>query len=194
MVNSFPANGWEMVTAQYNGSSGLANVYLNNILFASNVLPKGLGLVQVQPLYIGDDAWQSTGLDTFNGLVTNLQLYSAYLTQSQIGALYAQGPASTPLGDAGLVSWWPLAGNANDYSSNNTGTMQYNVAFKDGNYTNNLTAKGQSFAYFSGRTASYVNAGNIGSASGRQISPLCLGRSLRHAECVIYGCVKGWHS
>jgi len=127
----------------------------------------------VQPFYIGDDAWQSTGLDTFNGLITNLQLYSAYLTQNQIGALYAQGPASTPLGDSGLVSWWPLAGNAKDYSfNNNTGTVNYNVAFQNGNYTNNFAARsqGQSFAYFNGQTTSYVNAGQVDSISGSQIS------------------------
>lgn len=152
---SFPPNSWEMVTAQYNGSTGLANVYLNNTLFASNALPTGLGLVQAQPFYIGDDPWQSTGYDTFNGLITNLQLYSAFLTQSQIGALYAQGPASTPLGDSGLVSWWPLAGNAKDYSfNNNTGTAQYNVTFKNGNYTNNLAkGQGQGFAHFNGNPA-----------------------------------------
>ena len=165
-ATSFPANSWEMVTAQYNGSSGLANVYLNNTLFASGTLAKNLGLTQLQPLYIGDDAWQSTGYDTFNGLITNMQLYSAYLTQNQIAALYAQGPASTPLGDSGLVSWWPLAGNAKDYSSNNnTGTAQYNVTFKNGNYTNSFAAKGQSFAYFNGQS-DYVSIPSLPALQG----------------------------
>ncbi len=166
-ANSFPANSWEMITAQYNGSTGLANIYLNRTLFASNVLPKQLGLVQPQPMYIGDDAWQTSGLDTFNGMITNLQLYSAYLTQNQVGALYAQGPASTPLGDTGLVSWWPLAGNPNDYSfNNNTGSMQYNVIFQNGNYT----GMGEDFAYFNGLPTSNGMLGQVDSISGNQLS------------------------
>ncbi len=88
--NSLPQNTWEMVTAEYNGSTGQASVYLNNTLFSSNALPRSLGLVQTKPLYIGDDAWQAGGTDTFNGLISNLQLYYTYLTPSQISALYAQ--------------------------------------------------------------------------------------------------------
>jgi hypothetical protein len=152
-TNSFPPNSWEMITAEYNGSTGQANVYLNNTLFASNALPKGLGLVQTKSLYIGDDAWQTGGIDSFNGLITNLQFYYSYLTPSQISALYAQGPTSTPLGDAGLISWWPLSGNANDYSlNNNEGAINYNVIFQNGNYTSNIAKKGQtqSFVTFNG--------------------------------------------
>ncbi|HIH50580.1 MAG: LamG-like jellyroll fold domain-containing protein [Candidatus Micrarchaeaceae archaeon] len=157
-ASSFPQNGWDMVTAEYNGSTGQANVYLNNTLFSSNALPKGLPLVQTGNFLIGDDAWQPGGYDGFNGLISNLQFYYTYLTPSQISALYAQGPTSTPLGDAGLISWWPLSGNANDYSLNNEGIINYNVIFQNSNYTGNIATKAQApgFATFSGSN-SYIS-------------------------------------
>ena len=157
-VNSLPPNRWEMVTAEYNGTTGLSSVYVNSTLFASAVLPRDLGLAQSLPFYIGDDASQPTGLDSFNGSIGNVQLYSRYLPPSDLYTLYAEGPNSAPLTDLGLISWWPLAGNANDYSfNNNNGAEQYNVIFTNSNYTNYVrqqlsAAQNKSFAHFSGST------------------------------------------
>ncbi len=157
-LDSFPENTLEMVTAEYNGTTGLATIYLNNTLFASNNVGKGLGLAQMLPYYIGDDASQPSGLDTFNGRISNVQLYAGYLSMSQIGRLYAEGAASNPISDAGL-GWWPLAGNARDYSSNNTGVVQYNVSFKNMNYTNYVGSQ-QSKALFNGN-GGYVAFQNV---------------------------------
>lgn len=131
---SFPSGKWFMVTAEYNGTTGLASLYLNNSLYASNTLPKQLSLVQNTPLqlpyYIGDDAYSTTGLDTFNGSMANIQLYSLPLRAAQINNLYNLGLPSIPLDNAGLVGWWPLSNTSEDYSyNNNTGTIKYNVSF-----------------------------------------------------------------
>jgi hypothetical protein len=151
-LSSLPTNRWEMITAEYNGSTGLASVYINNTLFTSNVLPKNLGLLQLSPYYLGADAWQSTGDDTFNGLMTNVQFYSKYLTQQQISALYRQGIGSNPLGNSGMISWWPLVNNTKDYSyNNNTGFINYNVSFSNSNYQNEVASQGQtSYANLNG--------------------------------------------
>ena len=155
----FPKDKWELVTAQYNGFDGMTNVYLNGKLFASGTLPTGLGLLQTIPYYIGDDAWQSGGYDAFNGSISNVQLYASFLTSAQISNLYSQGITSAPIGNSKLIGWWPLDGNANDYSGyNNNGTTNYNVSFRSiltsANINNNNAA-----AYFNGNN-NYIDLGN----------------------------------
>lgn len=122
---------WTMVVGQYNGNTGLAQVLLNTEVFASNYVGTGLNLSDSTPYYIGNDAWQTGGLDTFNGLMSNVQLYSTYLNSSQINYLYRQGVAGAPLGGgAGIVGWWPLSDGTNDLSFNkNNGTVFNSIGF-----------------------------------------------------------------
>ena len=144
----WPKGRWEMITAEYSGTTGLARVYLNGSIFNSATLPASLSLTQKLPYYIGNDAWQPGGYDTFNGSIENVQLYSTFLTQQQIASLYKGGINSLPLNNAGLVGWWPLNGNANDYSGKSiNGTIQYNVTFLNANY--NLTSN-HPIAYMNG--------------------------------------------
>lgn len=151
---SFPMNTWEMITAQYNGNSGTATVYLNNTVFASNVLAKNLGLLQLLPYYIGNDASQPGGLDTFNGLITNVQIYDSYLSQQQINNLYSSGISSPPLGNGGLIAWLPLLNNTIDSSYNmNNGTISDNVLFVNSAYNNTSQMTGPGFATFNGFTS-----------------------------------------
>jgi len=141
-TGNLPANNWEMIVGEYNGTTGQAAMFENSTQIMSNVIAKGLDLGQpTNAIYIGDDPWQLAGADTFNGLITNVQLYSRYLTTSQIASLYKNGINSAPIGDAGLTGWWPLNGAnngiVNDYSSNNnTGEVKYNVTFKNAFYVN----------------------------------------------------------
>ncbi|HVC58523.1 MAG TPA: LamG-like jellyroll fold domain-containing protein [Candidatus Acidoferrales bacterium] len=141
---NLPANNWEMVAGEYNGSTGQAAMFKNSTQIMSNVIAKGLDLGQpTNAIYIGDDAWQLGGGDTFNGIITNVQLYSRYLTTSQIASLYKNGINSAPIGDMGLTGWWPLNGAnngiVNDYSSNNnTGVIKYNVTFNNAQYVNKV--------------------------------------------------------
>jgi hypothetical protein len=132
--DSVPSGTWEMVTAQYDGYTGLTTVYINNTVFASNILPKNLGLVQPLPYYIGNDADQPSGLDTFDGMITNVQFYDSYLTKQQIDSLYNSGIGSTPLGNGGLIGWWPLLNNTRDYSNNqNNGVSNGMVTYLNSN-------------------------------------------------------------
>ncbi|MCL5099784.1 MAG: LamG domain-containing protein [Candidatus Marsarchaeota archaeon] len=62
----------------------------------------------------------------FNGSIANVQIYSTALSQAQVSQLYQEGISGTPISNAGLVGWWPLDGNANDYSGNgNNGVPNY---------------------------------------------------------------------
>jgi hypothetical protein len=71
----------------------------------------------------------------FKGNITNVQIYATALTPQQIQQLYLQGINSPPISNAGLVGWWPLQGNANDYSSYNNNGIIYNAIFVPINVT-----------------------------------------------------------
>ena len=126
----FPPGQWEMVAAEYNGNTGYAAVYLNGQLFASGTLATSIPLSTTTPYYIGDAPWQPGGYDTFNGSISNVQIYNTSLSANEIQALYLEGIGGAPINLQHLVAWWPLNGNANDYSGNAyNGQTHYNVRF-----------------------------------------------------------------
>jgi len=66
----------------------------------------------------------------FNGLIANVQIYNTSLSANEIQALYQEGIGGAPIDLQNLVAWWPLNGNANDYSGNgNNGQINGGVTF-----------------------------------------------------------------
>jgi len=64
------------------------------------------------------------------GYMANVQLYNTSLSANEIQALYLEGIGGAPIDLQHLVGWWPLNGNANDYSGNgNNGQIIGNVNF-----------------------------------------------------------------
>ncbi|MGC8538979.1 MAG: hypothetical protein ACP5MK_03885, partial [Candidatus Micrarchaeia archaeon] len=86
------------------------------------------------PLQIGPAI--SNGNDALNGYISNVQIYNTSLSAQQIQQLYQEGIDGRPLPNAGLVGWWPLDGNANDYSGTGNNGVQQNVVYASpANYT-----------------------------------------------------------
>ncbi|MGI0100230.1 MAG: LamG-like jellyroll fold domain-containing protein [Candidatus Micrarchaeaceae archaeon] len=153
--NAFPEGKWEMVTAQYDGYTGATTVYLNSTVYASTTLPVELDLLQSGNYFIGNEALQPFGSGTFNGSITDVQLYDRYLTRQQIGSLYDLGISALPLSSSGLIGWWPLIGNVSDYSNNqDTGIEIGNVTYANSAYNNTAVAVGPDYVTFNG-------AGNV---------------------------------
>jgi len=68
--------------------------------------------------------------DYFNGSIANVQIYNTALTPQEIQYLYQQGLGGGPVRLQNLVAWWPLNGDAKDYSGNNLhGTIRGGVTF-----------------------------------------------------------------
>jgi hypothetical protein len=133
---TFLADKWLMVSAQYNGNSGLANIYLNGSVIKPDTAGAGIPLT-TNTYYIGTASWSPNTGHAFNGLISNEQVYSAYLNQIQINSLYLQGPTGAPIGGAGLIGWWALDGNPNDFSSvQNNGAAQSTVVYQNQQYLN----------------------------------------------------------
>ena len=94
------------------------------------------------PYFIGSgDTFQiGTGRGTiFNGLIANVQAYNTSLSSNEIIYLYHEGIGGAPIDITNLVGWWPLNGNANDYSGNQNNGAATNVIYTT-SWTNGYTA------------------------------------------------------
>ncbi|MCL5238847.1 MAG: LamG domain-containing protein, partial [Candidatus Marsarchaeota archaeon] len=133
--STIPENTWEMLTASYNGSTGSAIIYLNSQQLVSGTLSANIDLhPSTTNIEIGDDAW-SSGTDSLNGMLANIQIYNTSLSGPAVNALYDEGIGGAPIKLQNLVGWWPLNGNANDYSGNNNNGVPSGVT-----YTNQWTS------------------------------------------------------
>jgi len=65
----------------------------------------------------------------FNGTIANVQIYNTSLSANDVQALYLEGIGGAPIRLQNLVGWWPLNGNANDYSGNGNNGQASNVNF-----------------------------------------------------------------
>ena len=132
-VDSMPTNQWLFVVATYNQVTGAANVLLNNQLFSSGSIGSTT-FTTSNDISIGADVWPSSSVYSFNGLITNVQVYDTPLSASAQTALYDEGIGGDLVDLQDLVAWWPLNGNAQDYSgyNGNGGTpsnIMYNGAY-----------------------------------------------------------------
>ncbi len=132
---------WIQYVGTYDGST--ATLYLNGKLVDS-VAAQG-AIVNSSPLgtnnwYIGEaDTQYLGGGYNFNGLISNIQIYNASLSANEVTALYQEGIGGAPVSLQSLVSWWPLNGNAKDYSGNLNNGVPTNVVFTT-SWTNGYSA------------------------------------------------------
>jgi hypothetical protein len=76
--------------------------------------------------------------EALQGYISNIQIYNTSLTNSSIETLYQEGIGGVPIDLNNLVAWYPLNGNANDYSGNQNNGVPTNVVFTSdwyGGYT-----------------------------------------------------------
>jgi hypothetical protein len=123
-IAAAPLNQWLYYTATYNSTIGALYTYLNGVKISSSGLsgqisaPSGSG-----NLYI------SSGGSSATYYIADVQIYNTSLDASQIQALYQEGIGGAPINLQNLVGWWPLNGDANDYSGNNNNGAPTNVGF-----------------------------------------------------------------
>lgn len=88
-------------------------LYVNGNFVPNNLASYGPSTTTIASLWIGA---RSDNSYYFPGSIANLQVYNTSLTANQIRALYLKGIGGAPQVLQNLVGWWPLNGNANDYS------------------------------------------------------------------------------
>ena len=115
---------WSFIVAQETVGESAA-IYLNGALtgYTSNSLMTGT--VPSGDWFLGSffDCCQ------YRGGLANVQIYNTSLSQQEIQSLYQEGIGGTPINLQNLVGWWPLNGNANDYSGNNNNGAGTNVIY-----------------------------------------------------------------
>jgi len=119
-----PSNKWVFVAYTLNG---------NTLIFYENGASDTIttsGTYQITPtaLDIGTDG-VSSNEPSFNGSISNVQIYNTSLSANDIQALYLEGIGGAPIDLQNLVAWYPLDGNANDYSGNDNNGVPTNVIF-----------------------------------------------------------------
>ena len=125
-----PNNSWVFVAGEYPvGVTTSGEVWLGN---ANDITGLNGGTPLNTPpampanvLNIGWAGWPGS----FTGYIANVQVYNTTLSQSEIQTLYLEGIGGAPIRPQNLVGWWPLNGNANDYSGNNNNGQLNSVTF-----------------------------------------------------------------
>lgn len=76
------------------------------------------------------------GTIPISGSLADVQLYNVSISQSEINLLYQEGFGGAPISSHGLVGWWPLNGDANDYSGHgNVGYPKSSTSYISTNFT-----------------------------------------------------------
>ena len=114
---SLAPNRWYFIGYTYSPGSSNVVLYLNSNSQSGALSGSAALDTQPGPGAIGASSFNAY---TFNGEIANVQIYNTTLSQSQVSLIYNQGITGTPLqAPANIVGWWPLNGNANDYSGRN---------------------------------------------------------------------------
>ncbi len=129
-------NQWYFIAYEYNGTYQIGYIGNDGTLtgasgaYAYNTIST--------PFYIGcegNDNGATCVTQFWNGSIANVQIYNTYLSQPEIQALYQEGIGGAPIKIQNLVGWWPLNGNANDYSGNNNNGNAISVTYTTGWYS-----------------------------------------------------------
>ncbi len=113
-ASAIAPSAWYFATLVYSPSSNTVTGYLDNN-FQGSCNSAGASTSDPGPLQIGKY------LNNYlNGQVANFQIYNTTLSGPEVNALYYEGVGGAPIRLQNLVAWYPLNGNANDYSGNNS--------------------------------------------------------------------------
>ncbi|MEM3296802.1 MAG: LamG domain-containing protein, partial [Candidatus Micrarchaeaceae archaeon] len=128
-----PINKWSMITVVLsNGGpdTGTATFYLNGATpYTANAQDENYTGGAPLSSLIGGSYNGSRLEGSYTGNLANVQVYNTALSASEIQALYQEGIGGAPIDLQNLVGWWPLNGNANDYSGNGNNGVPINVTF-----------------------------------------------------------------
>ena len=156
------ANQWTFVAATISASPNpTVTLYINGNMVSTykytgnTASSTGAG---VDNLTIGGTGYPACNDMNFTGSMANVNVYNTTLSAMQINQLYQDGLNGVPISNSRLVGWWPLDGNANDYSGNNNNGIPTNVIYTNTNY--NLTTK-YSVASFNGNNGYISTNSNL---------------------------------
>ena len=122
-------NSWNFVAVTVQGTT--ATLYVNG-QSESGSLSSGdpMSLVSgtcTQNLSIGSTDCPGR---MFYGMIADVQVYNTSLSSADVNSIYSEGVGGTPIDLNYLSGWWPLNGNANDYSGNGYNGNSFAVSYR----------------------------------------------------------------
>ncbi len=131
-------NVWYFVAYEYNKSAQEQIGYVGaagEMYSASSITYNSYNTTPT-PFYMGN----GNGGGYFAGMESNVQIYNTTLSSNTIQSLYQEGIGGAPTDLKNLVAWYPLNGNAQDYSGNNNNGQEVNGATFTSQWMNGYTA------------------------------------------------------
>lgn len=120
-------NTWYFVAAVISGGTEI--VYVNGTQELNG--PMTISSQATSGVDIGYGNWDSQYL---NGQAADIQIYNTALNQQNISSIYQRGAYGAPVNTLGLVGWWPLLGDGNDYSGSDLVAFPTNMLYTTSNY------------------------------------------------------------
>ena len=131
---------WTFIAASYAAGADSITLYVNEKSqsngFISGAYP--LNTAPGSKLYIGTTDGGCVNENLFAGEISNVQIYNASLDSASINSLYMEGIGGAPIDMNNLVAWYPLNGDAKDYSGNGQNGVASKMNFTSswiGSYT-----------------------------------------------------------
>ncbi|MDE1851715.1 MAG: hypothetical protein KGH69_03450 [Candidatus Micrarchaeota archaeon] len=127
---TIPESQWAMVAFTVN-TGNVINSYAyfpsnGTVVTNKNTVPASGVSIPSGSFYIGEYAIY-TIYQGLVGSVSNVQLYNTTLDNTTIKSLYQEGIGGAPIDLQHLIGWWPLNGNANDYSGFNNNANSISI-------------------------------------------------------------------
>ncbi|MDE1849596.1 MAG: hypothetical protein KGI00_02595 [Candidatus Micrarchaeota archaeon] len=131
---------WYFVCFTYDYAANQGAYYYNGTQY-STTLSQGNGPAAQRTghLVIGAGEGPGGGTGYSNIYAADVQIYNTSLDNTTIKRLYQEGIGGAPVDLQHLVGWWPLNGNANDYSGNNNQGTSTSVVW-NANWQSGYTA------------------------------------------------------
>ena len=133
--SAISGNVWNQLTFEWGSAVGGLEVWVNDgtpQTCGQSSFPTGW---ETTNMYLG----YGYGENSWEGYLSNIQIYNTTLSSTEVTALYDEGIGGAPIRPQNLVGWYPLNGNANDYSGNNNNGQLNNVQFSS-SWENGYTA------------------------------------------------------
>lgn len=125
-------NNWSFACFTYDYPGQQAYYYFNGVQYPASITssngPATAGSGSLI-LGAGENSTNPTGNPPAfsNVSVADMQMYNIILSAGQIKTLYEQGITANPIQSDGLIGWWPLGGDTNDYSGNGHVGFPFNI-------------------------------------------------------------------
>ena len=129
-ANSILANRWYNVVVRVSNYA-LVTIYVNGVSEAQCTFAISLSTTVIPAVSIGANPVGT--LKLASAKIANIQIYNRTLSGSSAATLYQEGMVGLPLQNQGLIGWWPLLGDPNNYA-NNLKASAYNVIYNSTNY------------------------------------------------------------